>query len=349
MYDSSTLYEKAIGPAAAGKFTGSNGRTPGARDPPRLEPGTHPARSPGPARQEGGVTDTDDEDLWVPFLASRTPDRAAARLRAHLAEDQKRGQRHLPRRAAALSRDEIVRAAIKVADAKGADAVSMRRIARELNAGTMSLYWHIASKDELLDLMIDSVQGGRQVPEPSGDWRQDMHAVAHNIRASLHQHPWMMDFMGGRPPAGPKSLRNVERALASFDGLGLDSGTAIDIVSTVGTYVMGAVLREVQERNNESLRERQNADLTDDEMKRVIAEFTEGLRATGRYPRLVALMDDGHDPDAAETRDARFEFGLNCLLDGIAARLPRRAQKTQKAGRPSRTAAQGRPPGIGGA
>jgi AcrR family transcriptional regulator len=269
------------------------------------------------------VADTDDEDdLWVPFLAARTPDRQAARLRAHAREDGKRGQRHLSRRAAALSRDEIVRVAIEVADAEGAEAISMRRIARELNAGTMSLYWHIASKEELLDLMIDTIQGRGQLAEPSGDWRQDMDALAHTIRDNLHQHPWMMDFMGGRPPVGPKSLRNVERSLASFDGLGLDSGAAIDIVTTIGTYVMGAVLREIQERNNESFRERQFAGLTQEEMQQVIAEFADRARATGHYPRLVALMDDDHDPDAPQTRDARFEFGLSCLLDGIAARLP---------------------------
>ena len=122
--------------------------------------------------------DTEDEDLWVPFLAARPRDRKAERLRAHLREDERRGQRHLPRKAAALSRDEIVRTAIRVADAEGADAVSMRRIARELNAGTMSLYWHIVSKEELLDLMLDTVQGDRENPEPSGDWRRDMREAA---------------------------------------------------------------------------------------------------------------------------------------------------------------------------
>jgi AcrR family transcriptional regulator len=266
--------------------------------------------------------DPDDEGLWVPFLASRTPDRQAARLRAHAREDQRRGQQHLPRRAAALSRDEIVRVAIAVADAEGADAVTMRRIARELNAGTMSLYWHIVSKEELLDLMIDDVQGGRPLPDPSGDWRQDMDQLARNTRQSLHHHPWMMDFLGGRPPAGPKSLRFVERALASFDGLDLPGSMAMDIVSTVGTYVMGAVLREVQEQNSEAHRDQQFAGLTEDEIQKVIAEFIERIRATGRYPKMVQLLDDNVDPDAAETRDARFEFGLACLLDGIAARLP---------------------------
>ena len=153
------------------------------------------------------MADTEDEDLLAPFLAARPQDPKAERLRAHLREDKRRGQRHLPRKAAALSRDEIVRTAIRVADAEGADAVSMRRIARELNAGTMSLYWHIVSKEELLDLMLDAVQGDRENPEPSGDWRRDMREAARAIRQTLHEHPWLMDFIGGRPPVGPKSLR----------------------------------------------------------------------------------------------------------------------------------------------
>ena len=265
--------------------------------------------------------DTDDEDLWVPFLAARPRDKRAERLRAHLREDERRGQRHPPRRAAALSRHEIVRTAIRVADAEGADSVSMRRIARELNAGTMSLYWHIVSKEELLDLMLDTVQGDRETPEPSGDWRRDIQGAARAVRDSLHQHPWLMDFIGGRPPAGPKSLRNVERMLGYFDGLGLDMRLAIDVSTTVGTFVMGAVLREVQEHNSQTYAEQMLAELTEAERDNAIGEFTERVRATGRYPHLAELMDAGYDPDAAETRDARFEFGLDCLLDGIAARI----------------------------
>ena len=265
--------------------------------------------------------DTEDEDPWVPFLAARPRDKRAERLRAHLREDERRGQRHPPRRAAALSRGEIVRTAIRVADAEGADAVSMRRIARELNAGTMSLYWHIVSKEELLDLMLDAVQGDRENPEPSGDWRRDMRDVARTVRQSLHDHPWMMDFIGGRPPVGPRSLRNVERTLAYFDGLGLDMRVAIDISTTVGTYVMGAVLREVQEHNSETYMEQMLGEMTEGERDKVLGEFTERIQATGRYPHLAELMSIGYDPDAAETRDARFEFGLDCLLDGIAARI----------------------------
>src|SRR6516162_1062655 len=119
------------------------------------------------ARQGGEVSpvEPEDEEFWAPFLAYRPGDRRAERLRAHAREDAKRGQRHPPRRAAALSRDEIVRTAIAVADAEGAEAVNMRRIARELGSGTMSLYWHVASKDELLDMMIDAIVGDAQAPE----------------------------------------------------------------------------------------------------------------------------------------------------------------------------------------
>src|SRR5689334_5448127 len=130
----------------------------------------------------------EDEDFWVPFLAYRPGDRRAQRLRVHAREDAKRGQRHPPRRAAALSRDEIVRTAITVADAEGADAVNMRRIARELGSGTMSLYWHVASKDELLDMMIDAIVGEAQAPELSGDWRADLRAGACATRDALHRH-----------------------------------------------------------------------------------------------------------------------------------------------------------------
>jgi AcrR family transcriptional regulator len=272
--------------------------------------------------QEGVAVATDDEELWAPFLAFRTEDRRSARLRRHVEEDMKRGGRHVPRRAAALSRDEIVRAAINVADAEGADAISMRRIAREVSAGTMSLYWHVASKEELLDLMIDAVMSEQQAPEPSGDWRADLGTLARNARSTFHQHLWVMEFMVGRPPAGPKALQNLERALGALDGLGLDKATAMNIVLTVTTYALGAVLREVQEANGDRYLEQRFAGVTDQERATMTREFVARIRATGRYPHMTALIEAGIDPDAAHTRDARFEFGLDCLLDGIAARLP---------------------------
>src|SRR5690242_9417096 len=279
------------------------------------------------ARPGGEVSpvEPEDEEFWAPFLAYRPGDRRAERLRAHAREDAKRRQQHPPRRAAALSREEIVRAAMNVADAEGADAINMRRIARELHSGTMSLYWHIRSKEELLDLMIDAIIGEPAVPERSGDWRADLRAIACGTRDSLHRHQWAVNFMGGRPPLGPKSLRNLDRSLGVFDGLGLDKSTAMTALMAVNTYVLGTVLRELQEMNGEHYMAEVFAGLSKPEKEELIREFTERIRGAGQYPHMVAMMAEGIDPDAPETRAGRFEFGLDCLLDGIAARLPRSA------------------------
>jgi len=279
------------------------------------------------ARPDGEVSpvEPEDEEFWAPFLAYRPGDRRAERLRTHAREDAKRRQQHPPRRAAALSRDEIVRAAMNVADAEGPDAINMRRIARELHSGTMSLYWHIRSKEELLDLMIDAIVGEPGVPEPSGDWRADLRAIACGTRDTLHRHRWAVNFMGGRPPMGPKSLRNLDRALGVFDGLGLDKATAMNTLMAVNTYVLGAVLRELQEMNGEHYMAEVFAGLSEAEKEALLREFTERIRGAGQYPHMVAMLTEGIDPDAPETRDERFEFGLDCLLDGIAARLPHSA------------------------
>jgi AcrR family transcriptional regulator len=185
----------------------------------------------------------------------------------------------------------------------------------------MSLYWHIGSKEELLDLMIDEVQAETQIPEPSGNWRADLRELALNTRTALHRHRWMMDFMGGRPPLGPKSLRNLERTLTALDGLDLGAAESITIVMTVMTYVLGAVLREVQEIKGEAYQAMELAGLSDAERLAIVREFTDRVRATGRYPHLAAMIDSGVDPDSPETRQARFQFGLDCLLEGIAAHV----------------------------
>src|SRR5262249_37201853 len=275
------------------------------------------------ARPGGEVSpvEPEDEEFWASFLAFRPGDRRAERLRTHAREDAKRRQQHPPRRAAALSREEIVRAAMNVADAEGPDAINMRRIARELKAGTMSLYWHIRSKEELLDLMIDFILGEAEPPEPTGDWRADLRAIACTTRDTLHRHRWAVNFMGGRPPTGPRSLRTLERALSVLDGLGLDTATAMNTLIAVNTYVLGDVLREIQEMNGEHYMAEVLAGLSEEEKQALMQEFTARIRGAGQFPHLVAMMTEGIDPDAAETRDERFEFGLDCLLDGIAARL----------------------------
>ena len=125
-------------------------------------------------------------------------------------------------------------------------------------------------------------------------------------------------------PGGPKSLRNLERTLGYFDGLDLDIRMAIDIATTLGTYVMGAVLREVQEHNSQSYTEQILADLTEAEREKVFGDFTERVRATGRYPHLAEMLGAGYDPDAAGDpgRAVRVRAGLPAGRDRGADRGP---------------------------
>jgi AcrR family transcriptional regulator len=225
-----------------------------------------------------------------------------------------------PRRDRGLSRAEIIKAAIAVADAEGPEAISMRRIARELNAGAMSLYWYVGSKEELLDLMLDSIEAEIEVPEPSGDWRADLGAFAHRTRAAMSRHRWAMEFIGSRPPSRPNDVRNLERLLGLLDGTGVDDARVImGIFMTVATFVTGAVMREAQEIRLQREQEQAEANLTDEEIRAERERYRKWFEASGRYPRITRLMESGIDPDDPATRDERFP-----VQPGLRARRHRR-------------------------
>jgi AcrR family transcriptional regulator len=209
--------------------------------------------------------------------------------------------------------------AVAVADAEGAEAVNMRRIARQLDVGTMSLYWHVADKSHLLDLMLDAIFGEMQSEGATGDWRHDLARISRQEHATLLQHRWFMDFIGGRPPLGPNTVLHLEQSLAVLDDLDLDTRTAIDVLMTLNTYVMGAVLRELREMRSERDQEEGGLDAASE--RSAFVAWKDRLRTTGQFVRFLHIFEAGIDPDSPDTRDERFEFGLQCVLDGIAARI----------------------------
>jgi AcrR family transcriptional regulator len=219
-----------------------------------------------------------------------------------------------------LSREEIVDAAIAIADAEGADALSMRRIAQVLRAGTMSLYWHVPSKERLLDLMRDTLMSEIEVPEPSADWRSDLRTFAISSRRMLRRHLWLMDFVGGRPPLGPTTMLVMDRALAILEAANSGYETRLRALEAVNTYVSGAVLREAQEIRAHEAELEARAEVGAEAVE-LRVQWRDRLAETGLFPRFVGFLDLGVDPDDPETMDARFEFGLDCLLDGIVTRL----------------------------
>ena len=169
--------------------------------------------------------------------------------------------------------------------------------------------------------MLESIEAEVEVPEPSGDWRADLKVFAHRIRAAMSRHRWALEFIGGRPPSGPNDARNLERLLGILADLGLDVRLTIDIMMTVTTYVMGAVMREAQEIRGRRDQELAEANLTEEEIRAERERYRKWFEASGDYPRIARLMKEGVDPDDPATGDERFEFGLDCVLDGIAARL----------------------------
>jgi AcrR family transcriptional regulator len=225
-------------------------------------------------------------------------------------------------RRARFSREQIAAAALAIADAEGFEAVSMRRIAAQLGAGTMSLYRYISTKDDLVTLMDDALMGESLVPEGAlpADWRAALALIARQTRAALLRHPWAVVSLQGRGAAGqdgsfgPNGLRHFEQSLAALDGAPLDTAAKLELLTIVDDYVMGSVLRsgEMQDRNE-----------ADPQYAAAVMEFITGQLATGEFPRIAALSQDPAaagltDPDRVE---ARFERGLALLIEHAAGVL----------------------------
>lgn len=209
---------------------------------------------------------------------------------------------------ASLSRERIVRAAIRLADADGLAAVSLRKVAAALDVGPMRLYGYITTKEELLELMVDAVYAEIR---PAGDgWREALSSLAEAIRQAAHQHEWFADLIGGRPQLGPHTLASGEAVVAAMGGVDVD--TIVPVVAAVNAYVIGAVRREITERRAE------RATGTDKKQwQAAFGPYLERTFATGRYPALATVVRDGPHLNADQT----FRTGLDFLLDGIEARI----------------------------
>lgn len=209
---------------------------------------------------------------------------------------------------APLSRERIVRAAIRLADADGLAAVSLRKVAAALDVGPMRLYGYIGSKDELFDLMVDAVHAEMR---PAGDdWRAVLRSLAETTRQAAHRHEWFADLLGGRPQLGPHALARGETVVAALGGLDVDA--VMPVIDAVNSYVIGAVRREITERRAE-----RSTGMDQREWQVAHGPYLTRTFATGRFPALASVIRDAAHLDA----DRTFRTGLDFLLDGIAARV----------------------------
>ena len=217
-----------------------------------------------------------------------------------------------------FSRSQIAAAALAIADSEGFDAVSIRRVAAELGAGTMTLYRYISAKADLITLMDDAIMGESLIPdrELPGDWRDAVAAIARATRDALLRHPWAVQALQGSGGAGqqgafgPNGIRHFEQSLAAVATAPLDTTSKLDLLTIVDDYVFGHVLRAGEQ-------EARSASATPEDAA-AIAGYIEGLLATGDYPRIAELADDpaARSLGAPGELDRRFERGLQALLDG---------------------------------
>ncbi|WP_284741115.1 TetR/AcrR family transcriptional regulator C-terminal domain-containing protein [Amycolatopsis sp. RTGN1] len=221
-------------------------------------------------------------------------------------------ERRSPRRQAP-SVEQIVRTAITIADTEGLPALSMRRVAADLGSGTASLYRYVASRDDLLDLMIDEVKSA-ETTELTGDWRVDLASVARQVRATLLRHPWLSGEIPGRPALGANSLRRHEAALTAAAPLTGDITFVAGAVDVVLAYVFGTVTQELAE-----LQAQRRSGLTKEQWQASVGPYIREVIESGEYPQFSRRVIEGEDRSAEEV----FEFGLGCVLDGIAARAGR--------------------------
>jgi AcrR family transcriptional regulator len=214
-----------------------------------------------------------------------------------------------------LDHATITDAAIAIADTDGLDAVSMRKIAIQVNHSTMSLYRHVGSKDDLVELMYDAVLGELTLPPtPTGDWRADVAGFSRELRSLHHRHPWI-GRLGHRPTLGPNALRVVEHALACVDGLGLTIDGMLDVVSTALAFTRGFVQTELGE-----VQAQQQSGMDRHAYQRHTGPYVTQLLRDGGHPylrRVVVDADDSPEPDVV------FERRLAMVLDGVAATLER--------------------------
>ncbi|MGW2641493.1 TetR/AcrR family transcriptional regulator [Streptomyces sp. NPDC001348] len=212
----------------------------------------------------------------------------------------------------AYSRADIAAAAVRIADDRGLDAVSMRHVAAELGCGTMSLYNYVPRKEDLYELMVDAVSGEHELWEPAGDWRADMLRVAHQTRGLLHRHPWMPRLMSPVYGFSPNALRYIEHCLACLDPLEASYGTKVELVAMLNGVVTTYVRNELD--TAERVR---SLPWSEDEENAARIAYLGSRIASGAYPRMAAAF--GADPGPIDP-EVVFRRALERVLDAFAQR-----------------------------
>lgn len=220
------------------------------------------------------------------------------------------------------SANQVVDAAVAVADAEGLQAISVRRIAQELGVSPMSIYTYVPSKAELVGLMFDMVLGETgEAPPPGQDWREALTHIACERWKLTERHPWMLDLALHRPPLGPNLVARHEVALRILDATGLDDLTKDLVIDVLHSFLVGALLEAREAREVERV-----SGLTDEQWFAMAEPALTAQLDAEKFPHVLRLGEAWRAADKAVVADPiwRFKFGLGVVLDGIGALIQAR-------------------------
>jgi AcrR family transcriptional regulator len=203
-----------------------------------------------------------------------------------------------------LNRERVLAAAVSFADQHGIASLSMRKLGEALAVEAMSLYNHVANKEQLLDGMVDLVFGEIELPADGVDWKTAMRRRAVSARAALTRHRWAIGLMESRTSPGVATLRHHDAVLGSLRKAGFSIEMAAHAYSLLDSYIYGFALQEA------------SLPFDTEEETAEVAEMIFSEMPPDQYPHLVELTVE-HVLKPGYSYGNEFEFGLDLILDGL--------------------------------
>jgi AcrR family transcriptional regulator len=211
-----------------------------------------------------------------------------------------------PKQRTPLSRERVLATAVALADARGLGELTMRKLGQELGVEAMSLYHHVAGKDDLLDGMIDLVFAEIDPPAPGGDWKAELRKRAVSTRGALTRHRWAVGQMEGRTSHGPSSLRVHDAVLGCLLGAGFSEAMTVHAYSVQDAYIYGFALQQTD----------MSSQTPEDFAAVARRQMDDYQDVLGDYPNLVRVVG-GHVAQVGYDYDREFLFGLDLILDAL--------------------------------
>ena len=275
----------------------------------RKQPGSRPRRGsaekPGLTAQAATRREVTHDDI---MQASVRIDPALRRRSELLWEDRSRPTRG-PK--PAVTPDDVVEAAIQIADEEGLQALTMQAVSAKLGFTTMAVYRYFPNKEALFDAIVDAGMGLPPRPtEPRGDWRAELTRWAHAKRAMLCARPWLAELPFVAAPHGPNWLSWLEAVMDALSGTGLSAADMAQMLSVIDGYTRGASDTAI------SLARARARGISEEEWAAAVGADLGRAIGDSRFPRFAALLTTPSD-GPSRTMEESFDFGLQRVLDGI--------------------------------